>query len=151
MCVQVFYFPNRNTWYELQFVCSSFLEGGRTEKHSLSSCPSKYKTQIHEYCKLLMYHILILHDIENLSINAVWYIKIYIWKYELSWDIFMQLQISVIPTIHIVLLWYIYIYVLYHLRVTWFMECVHGSLEGAIWPSLSPCTVINPILLTHGR
>ena len=41
--VQVFYFPNRSTWYNLQSVCSSFLEGGRTEKHSLSSCPSKYK------------------------------------------------------------------------------------------------------------
>ena len=38
---QVFYFPNRSTWYNLQSVCSSFLEGGRTEKHSLSSCPPK--------------------------------------------------------------------------------------------------------------
>ena len=27
--VQVFYFPKRNTWYNLQFICSSFLEGGR--------------------------------------------------------------------------------------------------------------------------
>ena len=28
--VQVFYLPNRSTWYSLQSVCSSFLEGGRT-------------------------------------------------------------------------------------------------------------------------
>ena len=41
--VQVFYLPNRSTWCNLQSVCSSFLEGGRTEKHSLSSCPPKYK------------------------------------------------------------------------------------------------------------
>ena len=33
--------PNRSTWYNLQSVYSSFLEGGRTEKHSLSSCPPK--------------------------------------------------------------------------------------------------------------
>ena len=26
-----------------------------------------------------------------------------------------------------------------------------GKCEGAIWPSLSPCTVINPILLTPGK
>ena len=37
--VQVFYLPNRSTWYNLQSVCSSFLEGGRTQKHSLSNCP----------------------------------------------------------------------------------------------------------------
>ena len=41
--VQVFYLPNRSTCYNLQSVCSSFLEGGRTEKHSLTSCPPKYK------------------------------------------------------------------------------------------------------------
>ena len=28
--VQVFYLPNRSTWYNLQSVCSSFLEGGQT-------------------------------------------------------------------------------------------------------------------------
>ena len=28
--VQVFYLPNRSTWYNLKSVCSSFLEGGRT-------------------------------------------------------------------------------------------------------------------------
>ena len=60
-----FNFPNRNTWYDIQYVCSSFLEGGWTEKHSLSSCPPKYKTEIHEYWKLLIYISQILHDIEN--------------------------------------------------------------------------------------
>ena len=49
--VQVLYFPNRNTC-NLHFARSSFLEGGRTEKHSLSSCPPKYKIQIHEHYKL---------------------------------------------------------------------------------------------------
>ena len=62
---QVFYFPNRNPWYNLQFVCSSFLEGGRTERHSLSSYPPKYKTEIHEYYKLSTYHSRISNDIEK--------------------------------------------------------------------------------------
>ena len=57
------FFFNRNT-YIWQFVCS-FLEGGRTEKHSSSSCPPKYKTQMHEYCKLSIYHGRIWHHIEN--------------------------------------------------------------------------------------
>ena len=35
----MFYFPNRSTWCDIQFVCSSFLEGGRIGKQSLSSCP----------------------------------------------------------------------------------------------------------------
>ena len=30
-----------------------------------------------------------------------------------------------------------------------YMYCSYVGLEGTIWPSLSPCTVINPILLTY--
>ena len=63
--VQVFYIPQRNTWYDLQFACSSFLEGGWTEKHSLSNCLPRYQTQKHHNCKLSIYHSRILNDTEN--------------------------------------------------------------------------------------
>ena len=42
--VQVFYSTNRSTWYNLQSVCSSFMEGGRTEKQRLSSCPPRHNS-----------------------------------------------------------------------------------------------------------
>ena len=63
--IQMFYYPNRHKWCDVQYVCSSFLWGGGVEQHSLSSCPPKYKTQTHEYCKLSIYHSRILHDAEN--------------------------------------------------------------------------------------
>ena len=61
----MFYLPNRSTWYDLQSVCCSFLEGGRTEKHSLSSCPPKYKNT----------NTWILKTIDISQSNIKWYWK----------------------------------------------------------------------------
>ena len=41
--VQVFYFPNINIWYDIQFLCSSFLERGWTKKHNLLSCENAHR------------------------------------------------------------------------------------------------------------
>ena len=58
----MFYFPNRNTWYNLQSVCSSFLEGGQQKSIAYRAIHQNTK---HKYCKLSIYHSRILNDIEN--------------------------------------------------------------------------------------
>ena len=65
--VQVFYLPNRSKWYNLQSVYSSFLEWGRTEKHSLSSCPpvldgnvwTTHEISLHYICEIHMHYTFI--------------------------------------------------------------------------------------------
>ena len=38
---------------------------------------------------------------------------------------------------------------LHHMEVPQILLTHCGLVTGAIWPSLNPCTVINPILLTY--